>query len=145
MIIAALASLINTIKSQFRLLQFDLDEERFSLAIEKPVNSTKLTIEVRGDRDTSEESLKSYIRSARIVSESFLDDIGNKRMLGAQRKILAKPIFESRSERARIVVLLDGNDPLIRFGEELKSQVQAKKLTMISLHQSGFFRHNIGG
>ncbi len=118
-VIACLASLINTIKSHFKLLQFDLEGDQFSIQLEKPANSETLTIEVRGELGVSERHLKEYVQSARIVSESMLRGVGQKRLLGAQRKLLTKPIFESESERARVVVLLSASDPSIRFGERL--------------------------
>jgi len=122
-----LINLINTIKSQFKLLRFDVNQKVFTHKLEKTFNSDVLTIEIRGEQGASEKSLTEYIQSARIVSQSYLAEIDTKRLLGAKRKILAKPIFELESDRARIVVQMSLSDPLIKAGESLMISSASQK------------------
>ena len=118
-VIACFANLVNTIKSQFRMLRFDLEDEMFSIELVKQENSDVVTIEVRGEKDATEKSLTEFIQSARIVCQSKLADADQKRLLGARRKVLVKPIFESDSDQERVVVVLNASDPFVRFGERL--------------------------
>ena len=118
-VISWLASLISTIKSEFHLLKFDQQDTLFSIMLLKQNDTDTLTIELRGERGVTDKALMEYVKSVRIVSESKLDTADQKRLLGAQRRILAKPIFESESDQERVVIVIDTTDSYIRFGERL--------------------------
>ncbi len=118
-IISCLANLLNVIKSEFKLMRFEEQDHQFSIQLNSNTDADVLTIEIRGDRGVSQQELEGFVRSARIVCEPKLAAAEQKRLLGAKRKILRKPIFESESERERVVIVIDKDDPFIEMERRL--------------------------
>lgn len=117
-----LTGLLAAIDTEFRYIRFELNDTLFSLALPAKLNNTLLTLEVRGDRGTTREQLVDFISSAKIVCESKFKSLDTARRLGANRRILDKPLYHDDNDYEVVVVQLSAKDDFIRTGERLLIQ-----------------------
>jgi type VI secretion system protein ImpJ len=114
-----LTELLASIKSQFTLLRFDFENEKFSIVLPKTEAAEFLTIEIRSRKGQSENSVMEFIKASRIVSDSQYSKVSRARLLGAKRDSLPTPMFEASHEQERIVIQVPVSDPNIILGERL--------------------------
>ncbi|MEM7358195.1 MAG: type VI secretion system baseplate subunit TssK [Pseudomonadota bacterium] len=114
-----ISNLLDSIKAQFSLLPFDFNKDKFSIDLSKSKPGTILTIEIRAKVGQSEDVLREFVGSARIVSESMYKSVSKGRLLGAEREILETTLFKATDGQERIVLHVPVSDRNINLGERL--------------------------
>jgi type VI secretion system protein ImpJ len=86
--------ILSRLKQQYDIVHFDRDGSVFKLQMKKEwLEKDELTVGIQKSFSTSDDEILAWIGGAQIASESMLPLIRDKRVLGAERKILERGAY----------------------------------------------------
>ncbi|MDR0677101.1 MAG: type VI secretion system baseplate subunit TssK [Holosporaceae bacterium] len=119
--------ILNSLKQQYEIVHFDKDKTTFSLTMKKEwMQKDEIAIGIQKAFASSDDDILAWINGVQIASESMLPMIKDKRVLGAERRIL---------ERGSYIVQPNGMT-IISVKTKTAYIKTAEKLCLVNLSQN---------
>ncbi|MDR2723602.1 MAG: type VI secretion system baseplate subunit TssK [Holosporaceae bacterium] len=97
-------NILNNLKQQYEVIPFTREESVFKLQMKKEwLEKDEIAIGVQKAFSTSDDEILSWIGGTLIASESMLSIIRDKRVLGAERKILERGAYITQPNGMTII------------------------------------------
>jgi type VI secretion system protein ImpJ len=97
-------NILDGLKQQYDIIRFDRDGSIFKLTMKKEwLNKNEIAIGIQKAFSTSEDEILAWISGMQIASESMLSAVRDKRVLGAERKILERGAYITQPSGMTII------------------------------------------
>ncbi|MDR1334452.1 MAG: type VI secretion system baseplate subunit TssK, partial [Holosporaceae bacterium] len=97
-------NILDGLKQQYDIVRFDKDGSTFKLMMKKEwLNKNEIAIGIQKAFSTSEDEILAWISGVQIASESMLSVVRDKRVLGAERKILERGAYITQPSGMTII------------------------------------------
>jgi type VI secretion system protein ImpJ len=98
--------ILNQLKQKYDIVHFDKDGSIFKLQIRKEwLEKDEIAIGIQKTLASSDDEMLKWINNMQIASESMLSAIRDKRVLGAERKILERGAYITQPNGVTIVAI----------------------------------------
>jgi type VI secretion system protein ImpJ len=97
-------NILDTMKQQYSVVHFNKDEYMFKLQMKKEwLQNDEIAIGVQGALSSSDLDLMRWISGLQIASESMLQTIKDRRILGAERSIMERGSYITQPNGMKII------------------------------------------
>jgi type VI secretion system protein ImpJ len=97
-------NILDGLKQQYDIVRFDKDGSVFKLMMKKEwMNKNEIAIGIQKAFSTSEDEILAWVGGVQIASESMLTAVRDKRVLGAERKILERGAYITQPSGMTII------------------------------------------